>query len=79
MNRNNIPILLKERNWTRYKLWKELDVVGARDAVYRLGKPEAADQPIPPKTQWATLRSIARVLGVGMDDLESKSEGHNND
>ncbi len=70
MPKNNIPILLKERKWTRYKLWKSLDIVGARDTVYRLGNPQAVKDPIPPRTQWGTLRRIAEVLGVTMDDLE---------
>lgn len=81
--KNNIPKLLERRRWTRYRLWKELDiertgmaqgigVSGARDTVYRLGSPEVANEPIPPKTQWGTLREIADVLGVGMDDLEYK-------
>lgn len=70
MTKNNIPVLLKKRKWTRYKLWKELDIVGARDTVYRLGNPEAINKPIPPRTQWGTLRRIADVLGVTMNDLE---------
>ncbi len=70
--KNNIPIILEKRKWTRYRLWKALDIVGARDAVYRLGNPESANDPIPPRTQWGTLKKIAKVLEVGMDDLESK-------
>lgn len=70
MVKNNIPILLETRKWTRYKLWKALDIVGARDTVYRLGNPQAANNPIPPRTQWGTLRRIADVMGVTMNDLE---------
>jgi hypothetical protein len=72
MAKNNIPILLETRNWTRYRLWKALDIVGARDTVYRLGNPQASDAPIPPRTQWGTLKRIAEVLGVSMNDLEKE-------
>jgi hypothetical protein len=74
MIKNNIPVLLANRKWTRYKLWKALDIVGARDTVYRLGHPEAINAPIPPRTQWGTLRRIADVLGVTMNELEKNED-----
>lgn len=71
--KNNIPVILEQKSWTRYKLWQALGGgSSARDSVYRLGHPEAINRPIPPRTRWGTLTKIAKALKVGMGDLESK-------
>lgn len=72
--KNMIPVILKEKNWTRHRLWKELGRSDAdRSLVYsRLCKPGAENKPIPPATQWGTLARVAGVLGVTMSDLEAE-------
>ena len=71
--KNNIPTILEQKSWTRYKLWQELGGgSSARDSVYRLGHPKARTAPIPIRTRWGTLRAIATALNVSMDDLEHK-------
>lgn len=72
MDRNNIPNLLQEKNWTRYRLWAELGRnMGDRSLIYeRLACKGAKLSPIPPATQWGTLKRVAQVLGVKIGDLE---------
>lgn len=72
--KNMIPIILKQRGWSKYRLWKELGQTETdRALVYsRLCKRGAETRPIPPQTQWGTLARVAGVLGVSMSDLEAE-------
>lgn len=75
MGKNNIPIILEKKGWTRYRLWQALGgSSSARTSTYRLGHPDAINKPIPFSTGWDTLKKIAKVLEVGMDDLESSKD-----
>lgn len=71
--KNNIPIILEKKGWSRYRLWQTLGgSSSARTSTYRLSHPDMINKPIPFSTGWGTLKKIAQVLEVGMDDLESK-------
>jgi hypothetical protein len=67
MAQNNIPNILKHKNWTKYRLWQELGGEGKdRNLAYGLANAPV----IPPRTTWATIKRIAGVLGVRPDMLE---------
>ena len=67
---NNIPNILEEKGWTKYRLWQALGGSHSdRVLVYqRLKDPT---KPIPPGTQWETIKRVADVLGVSTDELEA--------
>lgn len=68
---NNIPNILQEKGWTRYRFWQELGgSPGDRILVYsRLSK---RNNPIPPGTEWRTIKRVAKTLGVSIDQLENR-------
>jgi hypothetical protein len=72
MEKNNIPELLKIKQWSRYRLWNEMGGnVGDRSLIYeRLVRKGAALHPIPPATQWGTLKRVANALCVPISSLE---------
>lgn len=73
MEQNNIPNLLTSKKWTRYRLWNEMGGnVGDRSLIYeRLACKGAGERPIPPATQWGTLKRVALALDVPVGDLEN--------
>lgn len=74
--KNQIPLLLEEKSVTRYRLWKLLggDATARCVAYGKLTAMDAANRPIPPGTQWGTLKKIALALNVGMGELEAARE-----
>jgi len=62
---NHIEDILTRRGMSIYRLAKEADL--SYNTTHSLVKAES----IPPKTDYDTLRRIARVLGVKIDDLEN--------
>jgi DNA-binding Xre family transcriptional regulator len=62
--RNKIMDLLRQRDWSIYRLAQEVDMT--YQAIHKLA---TADE-IPLGTSHGTLLKIARVLDVSVDDLE---------
>jgi hypothetical protein len=70
--KNMIPIILKQRGWSRYKLWQSLGgTLSDRTLVYsNLARAGAENAPIPPGTQWQTIKRFASALEVEVTELE---------
>ena len=71
---NQIPSLLANRKMSIYRLVKELNARSSEfskdicyNTVYRITKSNA----IPPGTRYGTIATIANILNVRLDDLES--------
>lgn len=68
VRKNNILNLLDQRDMSIYRLAKEVDM--EYKSIFKLAKSET----IPDGTYYSTIRSIAKVLDVSMDDLEVEIE-----
>lgn len=68
VRQNRIPLLLKEKEMTVYALAKAMQM------PYHNVKTIATAPVIPDGTNYKTLRKVAEVLGVGIDDLEALEE-----
>ena len=71
MTKNNIPSILKDKKWTRYKLWQELGGSHSdRNLVYNILMKDL----IPDGVQWGTMKRVAKALNVPLDVLEIDEE-----
>jgi len=64
--RNKIMDLLRQRDWSIYRLHQETGM--SYQAIHKL----ATSDEIPAGTSYGTLLAVSRALGVSVSDLEEK-------
>lgn len=64
---NRIPDILKDKGWTKYRL-----AIVAGISHPTVLKIVNSREGIPPRTDWETVKKIARALEVKIDELETQ-------
>lgn len=65
---NQIPDILKKKGWTKYRLAMVTGI--SHPTILKIVN---SKEGIPPRTDWETVKRIAKALEVKIDELEEQS------